>query len=345
MNLQLHRNMLDKTLFIVGAGFSCHAGMPLVQNLREEVKNWLDRNAASDPRISVHMRPLDNWPEFPDGKFWAGLRRVDPHDSRGFEEWMVDLLKTADTFPACVQTFHVLRRACALLLWEKQANLVSLPEAYCAFAQRARDSLGVISFNWDLVCERALKDAGVPWGYSSRTAPLAVIKPHGSLNWTNHLQQVDNGRRITNPIEFAPISPQSTLSFMPSLPFEDPLLRQDSDDLRCITFPGDLESFDSKQQPRAATDQKLLWAETQELAAKAATIVFIGYSLPQYDALARRQLHAACQGKLIEVYNPSCKALSEFRSVFGDATIKFIPVKFEESSFAERPGHPAIQSS
>ena len=162
MNLPLHRNMLDKTLFIVGAGFSCHAGMPLVQNLRAEVNNWLDRNAASDPRISVHMRPLLNWPEFPNGKFWAGLRRVDPHDKRGFEEWMVDLLKTADTFPACVQTFHVLRRACALLLWEKQASLVSLPEAYCAFAQRARDSLGVISFNWDLICERALEDAGVP---------------------------------------------------------------------------------------------------------------------------------------------------------------------------------------
>jgi hypothetical protein len=345
MNLLPHRNMFDKTLFIVGAGFSCHAGMPLVQNLREEVKNLLDRNAASDPRISVHMGPLDNWPEFPDGKFWAGLQRVDPHDNRGFEEWMVDLLKAADTFPACVQTFHVLRRACALLLWEKQASLVSLPEAYYAFAQRARDSLGVISFNWDLVCERALKDTGVPWGYSSRTAPLAVIKPHGSLNWTNHLQQVDNGRRIINPIGFARIAPQSTLSFMPSLPFEDPLLGQDSDDLRCITFPGDLESFDSTQRPRAATDQELLWTETSELIAKAATIVFIGYSLPSYDALARRQLQAACQGKLIEVYNPSCKALSEFRSVFGDATIKFIPVKFEESSFAERPGHSVIQSS
>jgi len=205
--------------------------------------------------------------------------------------------------------------------------------------------LGVISFNWDLICERALENAGVPWGYSSRTAPLAVIKPHGSLNWTKHLQQVDSGRRITNPIDFAPIAPQSTLSFMPSRPFEDPLLGLDSDDLRCITFPGDLEYFDSKQRPRAATDQNLLWTETQELIAKATTIVFIGYSLPQYDALARDRLQEACQGKLIEVYNPSCEALSEFRSVFGDAGIKFIRVKFEESSFAERLGHPAIQSS
>ncbi len=97
------------------------------------------------------------------------------------------------------------------------------------------------------------------------------------------------------------IAPQSTLSFMPPLSFEDPLLGQDSDDLRCITFPGDLESFDSTHRPLASTDQELLWTETSELIAKASTIVFIGYSLPPYDALPRRQLQAARQGKLIEV--------------------------------------------
>jgi hypothetical protein len=330
--------MLDKTLFIVGAGFSCHAGMPLVQNLRAEVNNWLDRNAASDPRISVHMRPLVNWPELPDGKFWAGLRRVDPHDNRGFEEWMVDLLKTADTFPACVQTFHVLRRACALLLWEKQAKLVSLPEAYCAFAQRARYSLGVISFNWDLICERALEDAGVQWGYSSRPASLAVIKPHGSLNWTNHLQQVDLGRRFRNPIDSIPIAPQSTLSFVPSQPFDDPLSKLDRDDLRCVTFPGDQESYDPIQRPHAAADQERLWTETRKLIATAETVIVIGYSLPKYDTLACKELQAACKGKSIVVCNPSSDALLEFRSVFGDTTIKFIRARFEDSSFAERPG-------
>lgn len=328
-----HQNMLDKALFILGAGFSCHAGMPLVQDLRVEVNNWLDRNAANDPRISVHMKSLAAWPEFPDGKFRAGLRLVDPEHNRGFEEWMVDLLKTADTFPACVQTFRVLRRACALLLWEKQANLVSLPEAYYAFAQRARNSLGVISFNWDLVCERALEDAGVPWSYSSRTAPLAVVKPHGSLNWTNHLQQADLGRRFGSPIGSVPIAPQSTLSFVPSHPFDDPLSKLDRDDLRCVTFPGDQESYDPRQRPHAAADQERLWTETRELIDTAETVIFIGYSLPKYDTLACKELQAACKGKSIVVCNPDTKVIDEFRRVFVQSQIEHENYKFEESWF------------
>ena len=245
-------------------------------------------------------------------------------------------MKAADTFPACVQTYHVLRRACAKLLWEKQASMANLPDAYYGFAQQAWHGLGVVSFNWDLICERVLEDAGVPWGYSTRTAPIAVIKPHGSLNWTNHLQQVDAGRVIGNPVGFFPIAPQSTLSYMVARPFEDPLLEYDSDDLRCLTFLGDLELFDPIQRPGAAADQGRLWNEVRELIARAEPIVFIGYSLPRYDALARSQLQTACKGKSIVVCNPSSEVLSDFGSVFGAAALRSIPAKFEESPFAER---------
>src|SRR5258708_29231941 len=78
------------TVFVIGAGYSRHAGMPLVQQLRGEVLYWLKEN-ANDPYISPHMKALPNWPEFPEGKFWASLRKVDPKDKRGFEEWMIDL--------------------------------------------------------------------------------------------------------------------------------------------------------------------------------------------------------------------------------------------------------------
>jgi len=51
------------TVFILGAGFSRYAGMPLVLELREEVLEWLRLN-ADDPRVSPHMRPWPNWPEY-----------------------------------------------------------------------------------------------------------------------------------------------------------------------------------------------------------------------------------------------------------------------------------------
>jgi hypothetical protein len=186
-----------------------------------------------------------------------------------------------------------------------------------------------------LICERALQNADMPWGYSARRAPIPVIKPHGSLNWTNHLQRADSGRTPHNCAELTPIGPESTLSYNPARPFEDPLSGLYSDDMRCLTFPGDLESVDSAR-PRASADQELLWNETRGLIAAADQIVFIGYSLPRYDAFARGQLQAACKGKQIVACNPSPDVLSEFRSVFGCAALELIPAKFEESSFAKR---------
>jgi hypothetical protein len=327
--------MPAKTLFILGAGFSRYAGMPLVQQLRQWVFDWLKRNGSSDPHVAVHLGPLPNWPEFPEGKFRAGLLRVDPADIRGFEEWMADLLKAADEYPACVQTYNVLRYACTKLLWEKQASLTSLPDAYLHFARQVRQTEGVVSLNWDLICELALNEASVAWGYSAKTAPIAVIKPHGSLNWVNHLQQADSGIKFANPAGMIPIAPQSTLSYDSSHPFEDPLLEYDWVRLRSITFPGDLEFVDPIERPRADADQNRLWDETEALIAKADTIVFIGYSLPRYDALALGHLDAACKGKAIVACNPSPDVLSEFVRVFGSSAVERVPMKFEESRFAE----------
>ena len=326
--------MSTKALFILGAGFSRYAGMPLVQQLRECVFDWLKRKRSSDPHVAVHLGPLPNWPEFPDGKFRAGLLRVDPGDNRGFEEWMADLLKAANEYPACVQTYNVLRYACTKLLWEKQVSVTGLPDAYTHFARQVRQSLGVVSFNWDLICERALEDAGVPWGYSAKTAPIPVIKPHGSLNWVNHLQQADSGINCVSPEGVVPIAPESTLAYDRARPFEDPLLEYDWIKLRSITFPGDLEAVDPINGPRAAADQDRLWHETRELIAKADTIVFIGYSLPRYDVLAVDQLHTACRGKSIVACNPSPDVLSEFSRVFSNAAVELILDKFEKSRFA-----------
>lgn len=323
--------MSSSYLFILGAGFSRYAGMPLVQQLRECVLEWLKGPGISDPHVRVHLGPLSNWPEYPVGKFLAGLRCVDPADNRGFEEWMADLLKVAGQEPACVQTYHVLRYACAKVLWDKQMNIGKLPDAYIHFARKVHRGLGVVSFNWDLICERALEDAGRPWGYSAND-PTPVVKPHGSLNWT---RWADSGRTPYNSRDFAPIARECALTYNPARPFEDPLSGVFSDEPRYMTFPGDLESIDPTEHPRAAAAQDRLWTDTRKLIARADTVVFIGYSLPLYDAVARSQFQVACAGKSIVACNPSPDVLSEFTRVFGSAVVELIPKKFEESRFAE----------
>jgi len=307
--------------------------MPLVQQLREEVFDWLNQN-ADDPRVSVHMKPLSNWPEYPKGKFWDSLRRVDPEDKRGFEELMVDLRRQEKEYPACVQAYHVLRYACAQVLWAKQNVIVDVPETYRYFARIVRDELGVISFNWDLVCERTLETAGVPWGYSECAAAIPVIKPHGSLNWTNHLMQKDRGRIIKNPDEFRPIAPGATISYMPGHPFDDPLLKYDSDDLRCLIFPGCNELLEHKAGALASAEKARLWNEASSLVEHADRVAFIGYSLPSYDLEAAQALEHACRGKLVIACNPANEVIERFRRVFKQSQIVPEPYKFEELRFS-----------
>jgi hypothetical protein len=309
--------------------------MPLVQHLREDVLDWLNKN-ADDPRVSVHMKPLPNWPEFPNGKFWDSLRRVDPEDKRGFEEWMIDLRRQEKEYPACVQAYRVLRYACGRVLWDKQNALVDVPQSYRYFARIARKELGVISFNWDLVCERALKTELVCWGYSAHEAPIPVIKPHGSLNWTNHLMQRDWGRDIANPAGFRPIAPGSTISYMPNQPFDDPLLKDSPDNLRCLIFPGFDELLDHKAGSRASTEKLRLWNEAVSLIERADCVVFIGYSLPSYDSEARQTLEHACCSKVVHVCNPAIEVIEEFRRVFKQSEIVPEHFKFEESQFGRR---------
>jgi hypothetical protein len=245
---------------------------------------------------------------------------------------MIGLRHLEEEEPACVQTFKVLRRACARLLWAKQSALATVPSSYRNFARAVRNELGVISFNWDLVCERSLEMEMVPWGYSSRNAHIPVIKPHGSLNWTNHLMQKDWGRSITNPKDFARIDPDSTISYRPEQQFEDPLL-SDSDDYRCLIFPGCNELLDHEAGACASAEKKRIWQEATSLIDHANCVAFIGYSLPSYDLEAREQLERACRSKEVIVCNPANEVIDEFRRVFVQSQIEPEHYKFEESRF------------
>jgi hypothetical protein len=312
-------------MYVLGAGFSCHAGIALASELRSLVFDWIERNRERDSRIGPHLRPSGSWPEFPDGKFHAGLAVVDK--DQGFEELLISLQATEESHPVTVQTARVLRRACVRLIWERQRSC-RLSEAYLNFAARLRHSKAVISFNWDLVCERSLQEAGVTWSYDPGRA-LSVIKPHGSINWVNHLQGRD-GRRIANPPGLLSIGDGLTISWEPSQPFDDPLLKYDSDNLRQVLFPGDPE-LPSTEEGTARQDALRLWRAAETAISSARRIVFIGYSLPEYDHYSRKTFERVCQGKEIVVCNPDEAVIRHFQTAFPTATIVPEAIRFEES--------------
>ncbi|SPE40112.1 hypothetical protein SBA7_1280004 [Candidatus Sulfotelmatobacter sp. SbA7] len=325
--------MRDKTVFVLGAGFSYHAGIPLVQQLRTEVLNCIDRIKVRDLIIRTFLEPMGI--EYPEGKFRKGFAAVD--HGQGIEELLVDLRGAVVKCPVALQTLNILRRACARLLWEEHYGLrLRLPDAYSGFAHRVASAIGVISFNWDLVCETALEREGRAFSYAPDSR-IPIIKPHGSINWTNHLQPKP-GRLIENPSGMCPIADGMTISWDQNAPFDDPLLPYDADDLRYMIFPGDPEmaTLDSDEARR---NTEKLWEAVAALILRAEEVVFIGYSLPAYDQFAKELFQCTCHDKRIVVCNPSPTVIEAFEQAFSGENIQSMPLKFEESVFSQSPTH------
>ena len=90
------------------------------------------------------------------------------------EEILLDLRQGADE--SATQAHDAVLDASLCLLWKKHQMMPDLPEAYSRFARIAGDSAGVVSLNWDLVCELALYTADIKWSYSTdRGTP--IVKP------------------------------------------------------------------------------------------------------------------------------------------------------------------------
>ncbi len=323
--------MRHKTVFVLGAGFSCHGGIPLVQQLRAEVLQWIEANKNRD-LLKTYPFTLPE-PGYPQGKFRAGLEFVDR--GQGFEELLIDLKRAVSECPVAFQTYTVLRRACVLLLWEKHQGLRQrLADVYSCFARQVTSVLGVISLNWDLVCETALEREGRAWSYAPGSR-IPIIKPHGSINWTNHLQARQDCL-IETPPGFSPIADGMTISCYTCNPFEDPLLPYDDESLRHMLFPGDPEVLDIDGEG-VQKDVGKLWEAARALILSAEQVVFIGYSLPAYDQFAKELFQFACRGKRILVCNPSPDVIRTFEQTFPGEEIEPIPLRFEESQFGKIP--------
>ena len=274
--------MSNQTVFVLGAGFSCLAGIPLMNELRDEV--------LTDPRIQ----------DLP--------ALADQDKRRSLEEILLDLRGRADE--SATQAHDALLNASLCLLWKKHQVMPDLPETYSRFARMAGESVGIVSLNWDLVCELVLYTADIKWSYStSRGTP--IVKPHGSINWTNHSQLPKQKWKSDNG--FDQIDGERSISYRPDDPFRDPLLGYTDSDFKYVAFPGLLD------ENSAATDR--LWSESGAMIAKASRVVFIGYSLPFYDTRSRREFQTACSGKEVTIIDPSEQAIEVYQNHFGKGVV------------------------
>lgn len=298
-----------KTTFVLGAGFSVDAGFPLVRDLLESVVGFMKFD-----RHSIYARHLERTFECPNGPFRAGLAEADPGGKLQFEELFSKLRKMTNepNYKGFARvTERDLRYGCARLFWYFHGLNPFPGWHYRKFADRLicdSDCSTIVSFNWDVVAETALNEVHLLWSYSLGTPhEVAVLKPHGSINWNSYLR--NNLRNESG--DWQPIGPGSRFSYMAEAPLKNPDQDMVNPDLLYALFPGDPDT------PEHDEDLMRIWNDVEKELEASDKVVFIGYSLPDYDCFASEFFRERTIGKEIEVYNPKEAGLQKYKALFG----------------------------
>jgi hypothetical protein len=197
-------------IYILGAGFSKPAGLPLACDLWDEVRR---RALSLSGRASFFRDDLETYIEYRkkcDGKGLA-FEEVDLEEFMAFLDIEFHLgLRGKETWSSEGNEAQVVVKT---LIGEILAERMpaSIPEQYLAFARLLQPNDYVLTFNYDVLLERALESAKIPYRlYPDRLKPnplgkgmlvddtkreVIVLKLHGSIDWfdrTSYSQLEEN---------------------------------------------------------------------------------------------------------------------------------------------------------
>jgi SIR2-like domain len=191
-------------IFVLGAGFSRPAGLPLAIELFSEVRSRIQRRHGRDTKF---QRDLDNYIEYR-----TACDAVALHESAiDLEEFMSFLdiehfleLRGSDTWSQEGNESQLMvRKAIGEVIHSRTPPADRLPDAYYNFAERLTPEDTVLTFNYDVLLERALEHVGKPYRLFSHrfksvgpsknvvdsdVEEVTVLKLHGSVDWFDDRQ-------------------------------------------------------------------------------------------------------------------------------------------------------------
>ena len=165
-------------LFILGAGFSKPAGLPLGDELFQCVQKVV--NLEQD---------IDEWTSLYPGKS-VDLEQVLAYSHRKHH---LGLLRSKELFADASRSIHAVKEAIQQVLVQRTPS--ATPKLYQDFAKRLRPGDVVLTFNYDTLLEQALDDIGKPYTLTpewwleealkdtEEYRYVDLIKLHGSIDW------------------------------------------------------------------------------------------------------------------------------------------------------------------
>ena len=166
-------------LFVLGAGFSADAGVPLTGEL---LSLTMEKFAAECPGL---FRRVNNYAEvcfhredivYSDINFsdlCTFLEFVELREYGGGERW-----SDKGSREKLALKFYVSKT-----IAQHTPRSESIPDIYVRFAEQLHEYDIVISFNWDCLLEAALDRLGKEYAYNFQGKGIKLCKLHGSINW------------------------------------------------------------------------------------------------------------------------------------------------------------------
>ena len=309
---------------MLGAGFSATAGLPMAAELWREI---LSRGLAMEGRAEKFREDLDAYLAFRsasdrvkltyeevDLEAFLGFLDIEHHlGLRGKDQWS----EQGNEGQIIVKTLI------GQVLTERTPGEDAIPRLYLDFARKLRPHDRIITFNYDILLERALKSAGVPFRlfpdrlravYDSYAEvdndaeEVVILKVHGSVDWFDKLpflELVENAQRLGTKPEHVrdPVFGQSARWTLTQL-VDGP--RHGDDPLRETYRLKEVEEFYARPPlflgvPSliSPSTEKLIytsmvrdfWWGLGQAGVTNMRLVIIGYSLPLHDDYARQVLY------------------------------------------------------
>lgn len=339
-------------LFIVGAGFSHNAGLPLTSSFTQELLNVTKLAGEGPSALTVEFllrfvadtfndkaSAADFWPELEDIFTCVDLSANTGHHLGS--NYSPSILRTVRR-ALIVRTIRMLRQAYTR---QKKIGGESWQNLHQFFTDIRPSSTAFLSMNWDTVIEEGIETTqrisnfdyrceAIPAKFSSSKIDLVdplgrklqVLKPHGSANWlycdtcrklfwlpANQTLRIAN--HLFKDADWKIVFDSIKKSYLSkSKSRACPKCRSDSLGTRFATFSY-RKALDFPMHTRS-------WLAAEDLLREAKTWTFIGYSLPGADyefklLLKRVQLSRRREPRICLVTGGTDRTLENYKKFFG----------------------------
>lgn len=294
---------LTNRVFLIGAGFSKPAGLPLANELLDHIRT-VSRDYLRAPDGFSHLEgDLHRYEQY-----LADTDPTRPFDLEEFGAWLdwenVLRLRGSDTWSRDGNKSSLqLRWAIGHVL--HTSTPTALPKVYLEFARRLTTSDTVLTLNYDLLLERALGQVGVPFRrfpqrfesigeYSSvvdmtHPAELRLHKLHGSLDWVRIPLSLPDTTLETTPLVDGPRRHDDPLAAVGVIATSGLAEYYGSRDSWYRAPP--LVLAPSTAKPLHGSPLVPLWEGLLQNASLSGTLAVIGCSLPTGDPYVRQVAH------------------------------------------------------